>query len=179
MLGYKSLYAEKIKPELQKELSLNAMLVPEVTKIVISVGMSEGAKDKKLMQNVADTVSLIAGQKAIITKSKKSIAGFKLRDGMDIGVKVTLRKNNMYNFLEKLIKISLPRVRDFKGLNPKGFDKNGNYNFGLTEQLIFPEVNYDDIVKIHGMNITIETSASNDADGKRLLEMFGFPFAKK
>ena len=145
---------------------------------MISVGAGDYAKDSKIMQNIADTISLIAGQKAIITKAKKSVAGFKMREGMPMGVKVTLRGNMMYNFLEKLIVIALPRVKDFRGIKCNGFDGRGNYSFGLNEQLMFPEVVYDDIMVTHGMNITIVTSTNSDKEAFKLLEMFGMPFAK-
>ncbi|GAA7264765.1 hypothetical protein HpCK38_19240 [Helicobacter pylori] len=130
------------------------------------------------MQNIADTISIIAGQKAVITKAKKSVAGFKMREGMPMGVKVTLRGNMMYNFLEKLIVISLPRVKDFRGVSRNGFDGRGNYSFGLNEQLMFPEVVYDDIMVTHGMNITLVTSTNSDKEAFKLLELLGMPFAK-
>lgn len=171
---------ESLKPVLTKELDVkNAMLLPKLVKIVISVGAGEGAKDQKLLQNIADTISLIAGQKAVIVQSKKSVAGFKIREGMNVGVRVTLRGKQMYNFLEKFISIAGPRIKDFRGLPRTGFDGRGNYSFGLNEQLIFPEVNYDDIVKIHGMNINIVTTARDDKSALVLLEQLGFPFAKK
>ncbi|MGL2398134.1 50S ribosomal protein L5, partial [Helicobacter pylori] len=136
------------------------------------------AKDMKIMQNIAQTISLIAGQKAVITKAKKSVAGFKIREGMAVGAKVTLRNKRMYNFLEKLIVISLPRVKDFRGISRNGFDGRGNYTFGINEQLIFPEVVYDDIMVSHGMNITMVTSTDNDKEAFKLLELLGLPFAK-
>lgn len=171
---------KSIKPELKKELDIdNPMLIPSLEKIVISVGAGEGSKDQKLLQNIADTISLIAGQKAVIVKAKKSVAGFKIREGMNVGVKVTLRGNQMYNFLEKFISIAGPRIKDFRGLPRTGFDGRGSYSFGLTEQLIFPEINYDDIVKIHGMNINIVTTAKSDKCALLLLEKLGFPFVKK
>ena len=154
------------------------MLTPRLEKIVISVGAGEYAKDMKIMQNIADTISAIAGQKAVITKAKKSVAGFKMREGMPMGVKVTLRGNMMYNFLEKLIVISLPRVKDFRGVSRNGFDGRGNYSFGLNEQLMFPEVVYDDIMVTHGMNITFVTSTNSDKEAFKLLELLGMPFAK-
>ncbi len=172
-------YKDEIIPKLKEELQItNAMLVPKLEKIVISVGAGDYAKDSKIMQNIADTISLIAGQKAIITKAKKSVAGFKMREGMPMGVKVTLRGNMMYNFLEKLIVIALPRVKDFRGIKRNGFDGRGNYSFGLNEQLMFPEVVYDDIMVTHGMNITIVTSTNSDKEAFKLLELFGMPFAK-
>lgn len=136
------------------------------------------AKDSKIMQNIADTISLVVGQKAVITTAKKSVAGFKMREGMPMGVKVTLRGRMMYNFLEKLIVIALPRVKDFRGVKRNGFDGCGNYSFGLNEQLMFPEVVYDDIMVTHGMNITIVTSTQSDKEAFKLLELLGMPFAK-
>lgn len=154
------------------------MLIPKLDKIVISVGVGESSKDEKILQNMADTISLIAGQKAVITNAKKSIAGFKVREGFPVGIKVTLRKDNMFVFLDKLVSIALPRVKDFRGLSRDGFDGRGNYNFGLDEQLMFPEVEYDKILKTHGMNITIVTTANSDKEAFKLLELFGVPFAK-
>ena len=154
------------------------MLLPRLEKIVISVGAGDYAKDSKIMQNIADTISLIAGQKAVITLAKKSVAGFKMREGMPMGVKVTLRGKMMYNFLEKLIVIALPRVKDFRGVKRNGFDGRGNYSFGLNEQLMFPEVVYDDIMVTHGMNITFVTSTQSDKEAFKLLELLGMPFAK-
>ena len=169
----------RLEKKLKKALDIkNPMLLPKLEKIVISVGAGEYAKEAKIMQNIADTISLIAGQKAIITKAKKSVAGFKMREGMPMGVKVTLRGNMMYNFLEKLIVIALPRVKDFRGIPRNGFDGRGNYSFGLNEQLMFPEVVYDDIMVTHGMNITIVTSTDDDKEAFKLLELLGMPFAK-
>lgn len=179
MFGLKSVYQNEIKQKLVQELEIkNPMLTPRLEKIVISVGAGEYAKDMKVMQNIADTISVIAGQKAVITKAKKSVAGFKMREGMPMGVKVTLRGNMMYNFLEKLIVISLPRVKDFRGVSRNGFDGRGNYSFGLNEQLMFPEVVYDDIMVTHGMNITLVTSTNSDKEAFKLLELLGMPFAK-
>ena len=178
-MSLKELYKNEIKQKLADEFEIkNPMLIPALEKITISVGLGEGGRDKKYVESVVNTISLIAGQKAVVTKAKKSIAGFKLREGMEVGVKVTLRKDRMYNFLKKLISIALPRVRDFKGVNRNGFDGRGNFSFGLNEQLIFPEIKYDDIIKIHGMNVTITTTTENDKEALRLLEMFGFPFTK-
>jgi len=168
-----------IVPALREELEIkNVMQTPKLEKIVISVGAGEEGKDSKLIQNMADTISLIAGQKAVITVARKSVAGFKAREGAPSGIKVTLRGEQMYNFFDKLISIALPRVKDFRGLPRKGFDGRGNYNFGLDEQLMFPEVVYDDIMKTHGMNITIITSTDEDKAAMVLLEKLGFPFAK-
>ena len=135
-------------------------------------------KDNKLIQNIQDTISNIAGQRAMVVNARKSVAGFKVREGMPVGVKVTLRGAQMYDFMDKLISLSLPRVKDFRGIPRNGFDGRGNYNFGITEQLIFPEVDYDSIMQIHGMNITVVTSATADKDAFKLLEMLGMPFAK-
>ena len=172
-------YKEEIAPELKKLLEIkNPMLIPAIEKIVISVGTGFAMKDKKLLDNVANTISLIAGQKAVLVTAKKSVAGFKVREGMATGVKVTLRNENMYHFLDKLINIALPRVKDFRGISRNGFDGRGNYNFGLSEQLIFPEVNYDDIMQIHEMNITIVTTTNSDKEALLLLEKIGLPFTK-
>ncbi|MFY9074340.1 50S ribosomal protein L5 [Malaciobacter mytili] len=171
-------YKNEIKPVLEAEFPKNKMLTARLDKVVISVGAGEAMKDTKLMQNIQDTISLIAGQYAVKVIAKKSVAGFKVREGMPVGVKVTLRGENMYNFLDKLCSIALPRVKDFRGLKRNGFDGRGNYNFGLDEQLMFPEVVYDNIIKTHGMNISISTSADNDAEALRLLELVGIPFTK-
>ncbi|PDW98243.1 50S ribosomal protein L5 [Helicobacter pylori] len=179
MFGLKQFYQNEVRIKLAQELDIkNPMLLPKLEKIVISVGAGAYAKDMKIMQNIAQTISLIAGQKAVITKAKKSVAGFKIREGMAVGAKVTLRNKRMYNFLEKLIVISLPRVKDFRGISRNGFDGRGNYTFGINEQLIFPEVVYDDIMVSHGMNITMVTSTNNDKEAFKLLELLGLPFAK-
>ncbi|GAA7341904.1 50S ribosomal protein L5 [Helicobacter pylori] len=179
MFGLKQFYQNEVRAKLAQELDIkNPMLLPKLEKIVISVGAGAYAKDMKIMQNIAQTISLIAGQKAVITKAKKSVAGFKIREGMAVGAKVTLRNKRMYNFLEKLIVISLPRVKDFRGISRNGFDGRGNYTFGINEQLIFPEVVYDDIMISHGMNITMVTSTDNDKEAFKLLELLGLPFAK-
>jgi large subunit ribosomal protein L5 len=168
-----------IVPALRQELQIaNVMQTPRLEKIVISVGAGEEGRDSKLIQNMADTISLIAGQKAVITLARKSVAGFKAREGAPSGIKVTLRGENMYNFLDKLISIALPRVKDFRGVPRNGFDGRGNYSFGLDEQLMFPEVVYDNIMKTHGMNITIVTSTEDDKEAFTLLEKLGMPFAK-
>ena len=171
-------YKSEIKPVLETEFVKNKTLTAKVEKVVISVGAGEAMKDSKLIQNIEDTISLIAGQRAVKVIAKKSVAGFKVREGMPVGVKVTLRGEQMYNFLDKLCNVALPRVKDFRGLNKNGFDGRGNFNFGLDEQLMFPEVVYDNIIKIHGMNISITTSAQNDAEAFRLLELVGIPFTK-
>ncbi|MBZ7985549.1 50S ribosomal protein L5 [Campylobacter sp. Cr9] len=176
----KEKYVNSIKPAIAKEFDIkNPMLIPAIEKIVISVGLSaEFTKDQKVLQSIVDTISLISGQKAVVTKAKKSVAGFKVRDGFPVGVMVTLRKDNMYAFLDKLISIALPRVKDFRGLSRDGFDGRGNYSFGLNEQLMFPEVVYDQILRTHGMNINVVTTANSDKEALRLLELFGVPFTK-
>jgi large subunit ribosomal protein L5 len=168
-----------LKPELQAALDIkNPMEVPAMEKIMISVGAGFAMKDNKLIQNIQDTISLIAGQRASVVHAKKSVAGFKVREGMPVGIKVTLRGAKMYEFYDRLVSLALPRVKDFRGVPRNGFDGRGNYNFGLTEQLIFPEVNYDSIMQIHGMNITIVTTGNSDKNSFKLLEMMGMPFAK-
>jgi large subunit ribosomal protein L5 len=174
----KEKYISEIRPALEAEFAQNKMLTAKLEKVVISVGAGEAMKDSKLMQNINDTISLIAGQKAVTVESKKSVAGFKVREGMPVGVKVTLRGENMYTFLDKLISIALPRVKDFRGLKRNGFDGRGNYSFGLDEQLMFPEVVFDNIIKTHGMNISIVTNTESDTEALRLLELIGVPFAK-
>jgi large subunit ribosomal protein L5 len=172
-------YKSEIKPALEAEFPQNKMLTAAVEKVTISVGAGEAMKDSKLMQNINDTISLIAGQKAVTVMSRKSVAGFKVREGMPVGVKVTLRGERMYTFLDKLCSIALPRVKDFRGLNKNGFDGQGNYNFGLDEQLMFPEVEFDNIIKTHGMNISIATTTNSDEQAARLLELVGVPFTRK
>ena len=168
-----------IAPALKEECGVsNSMQTPKLEKIVISVGAGEEGKDSKLVANMADTISLIAGQKAVVVMAKKSVAGFKAREGAPSGIRVTLRGANMYNFFDKMVSIALPRVKDFRGTPRKGFDGRGNYNFGLQEQLMFPEVDFDNIIKIHGMNITIVTSTEDDKHAFMLLEKLGMPFAK-
>lgn len=179
MYQLKYLYLNEVRNKLSEEFSIsNPMLIPKLEKLVISVGTGMYAKENKIIQNIADTISLISGQKSVVTIAKKSVAGFKIREGMPVGVKVTLRGNRMYNFLEKLIVIALPKVKDFRGISKNGFDGNGNYNFGLNEQLMFPEVNYDDVLVTHGMNISIITSTYSDKQALKLLEFLGMPFKK-
>lgn len=179
MARLKEKYNNTIKPQLQEALEIkNTMQIPAVEKVTISVGAGFAMKDNKLIQNIQDTISAIAGQHATVVTARKSVAGFKVREGMPVGVKVTLRGENMYNFLDKLIAVALPRMKDFRGINRNGFDGRGNYNFGLTEQLIFPEVDYDSIMQIHGMNITVVTTADSDKEAFALLEAMGMPFAK-
>ncbi len=171
------LYNKEIKGELQSELKLdNVMQIPKLEKIVINMGLGQAVSDSKILKTAQAELSLIAGQKAILTRAKKSIATFKLRENMPIGCKVTLRRQKMYEFLDRLVNIALPRVRDFKGLSIKSFDKRGNYNFGLKEQIVFPEISYDKISSILGMDIAIVTTATNDNDCKALLKKFNVPF---
>ena len=168
-----------LKSELQAELGIkNPMQTPKVEKIIISVGAGFAMKDNKLIKNIEDTITKIAGQKASTVIAKKSVAGFKVREGMPTGIKVTLRGENMYEFFDKLVSVSLPRTKDFRGVNKNGFDGRGNFNFGIQEQLIFPEVDYDDVMQIHGMNFTFVTSTQSDTEAKTLLEMLGMPFTK-
>jgi large subunit ribosomal protein L5 len=168
-----------LKSELQAELGIkNPMQIPGLDKVVISVGAGFAMKDNKLIQNIENTITTIAGQKASTIIAKKSVAGFKVREGMPVGVRVTLRGEKMYNFFDRLVSIALPRVKDFRGVPRNGFDGRGNYNFGLQEQLIFPEINYDSIMQIHGMNITVVTTADSDKAAFALLEKLGMPFTK-
>ncbi len=175
----KELYTTKIRAELQGELGLsNIMQVPQIKKIVVNIGAKDAVSDSKVLAGVKDVLSSIAGQAAVQTKAKKSIAGFKLREGMPIGVKVTLRRSNMYHFLDKLINVVLPAVRDFQGVTVN-FDGQGNYNLGITDWMVFPEVDYDKVDKNRGLNITIATSASTDAHAFALLKKFKMPFRVK
>ena len=168
-----------LKSELQADLGIkNSNQTPKLEKVIISVGAGFAMKDNKLIKNIEDTITKIAGQKATTVIAKKSVAGFKVREGMPVGIRVTLRGENMYNFFDRLVAIALPRVKDFRGVPRNGFDGRGNYNFGLQEQLIFPEISYDSIMQIHGMNITVVTSADSDKAGFALLEKMGMPFSK-
>jgi large subunit ribosomal protein L5 len=177
MLGLKDLYKKEGIANLQKDLGLkNIMQVPRITKVVLNMGVGEAVADSKAIESAVSDLTLIAGQKPLITKAKKSIAAFKLREGMSIGCKVTLRGDMMYAFLEKFVMIALPRVRDFRGLSIKNFDKKGNLNIGIKEHIVFPEINYDKITKVRGLNITIVTSSNEDAHAKALLEFLRFPF---
>ena len=170
-------YIDEIVPVLKKKLQYKSLMqVPKIKKISINQGLGASVNDKKLIQYGIDELSLITGQKAVATKAKTSISNFKLREGMPIGVKVTLRGNIMYEFLDRLISVALPRVRDFRGLNPKSFDGNGNFSTGIKEQIIFPEINYDKVEKIRGLNITICTSATKDEEALELLTGFNMPF---
>ena len=173
----KGVYDEKIAKAMTEKFGYkNVMEVPKIEKIVINMGVGEATQDKKKVQTAAEEMELIAGQKPVITKAKKSIAQFKLREGMPIGAKVTLRRERMYEFLDRLITIAMPRIRDFRGLNPKSFDGRGNYAMGLKEQIIFPEISYDRIDKVRGMDIIVTTTAKTDDEARELLRLFGFPF---
>ena len=170
-------YDERIVPEMIKRFDYkNRLQVPRLEKIVLNMGVGEATQDKKRVETAAAEMELIAGQKPVITKAKKSIAQFKLREGMPIGCKVTLRRERMYEFLDRLVTVALPRVRDFRGLNPKSFDGRGNYAMGLKEQIVFPEINYDQIDKVRGMDIIITTTAKTDEEARELLRLFNFPF---
>jgi len=174
-------YNEKFQEDLQKSLNLNNILeVPKLTKVVINIGAgSQAVSDSKKVNDAVSALELISGQKPVKTKAKKAIAGFKLREGMAVGAKVTLRKGVMYEFIDRLVTIALPRVRDFEGLNPKSFDGNGNYAFGIKEHLIFPEIDYESVAEIWGMDIIINTSARTDDEALALLKSFNFPIRKK
>ena len=177
MATLKDIYRSEIAPKLKEELGLaNVMEVPRVTKITLNMGVGEAVGDKKVLENAVADMQKIAGQKPVVTKSRKSIAGFKIRDGWPIGCKVTLRDERMYEFLERLIAIAIPRIRDFRGVSGKQFDGRGNLAMGVTEQIIFPEIDYDQVDKLRGMDIVITTSAKNDEQGRALLSAFNFPF---
>jgi large subunit ribosomal protein L5 len=172
-------YDERIAPAMMEKFGYkNRLEIPRLDKIVLNMGVGEATQDKKKVETAASEMELIAGQKPVVTKAKKSIAQFKLREGMPIGVKVTLRRERMYEFLDRLVTIALPRVRDFRGLNPKSFDGRGNYAMGLKEQLVFPEINYDRIEKVRGMDIIITTTAKTDDEARELLRLFNFPFPR-
>jgi len=164
-------------PRLQSELGLsNPMQVPRLEKVVLNMGVGDALKDGRMLEAAVEDLTIITGQKPVITKARKSIAGFKLREGMSIGAKVTLRGDRMWEFIDRLVSIAIPRIRDFRGLNPGSFDGRGNFTLGLTEQLIFPEIDYDKVAKVRGMDITIATTAKNDEQGRALLVALGFPF---
>jgi large subunit ribosomal protein L5 len=173
----KQKYDNEIAASLMEELSAaNAMLVPRLDKIVVNVGVGEAVADKKAIDSVMEELAIITGQKPKLNRAKKSIANFKVRQGMPVGASVTLRGKRMWEFFDRLVAVAIPRVRDFRGLNPKSFDGRGNYSFGVTEQLIFPEIDYDKVSTVRGMDITICTTADNDEDARALLNAFGFPF---
>ena len=172
-------YRDKIVPELKKSLALkNTMQVPKILKITVNMGVGEAVADKKVMDAATADLAKITGQKPAVTKAKKSVATFKVRDGQAIGCKVTLRGDRMYEFLDRLVSIAIPRIRDFRGISTRSFDGRGNYSLGVKEQIIFPEIQYDQIDQIRGMDITISTSAHDDKHGRALLEAFNFPFRK-
>ena len=172
-------YSAELRGKIQKKLGLeNVMQVPEISKITLNMGVGEAVADKKVLENAVDDLTMISGQKPVKTLARKSVASFKIRDGYPIGCKVTLRRERMYEFLDRLVNIAIPRIRDFRGLNPKGFDRQGNYSMGVTEQIIFPEINYDKIDAIRGLDITITTTARNVEEGRALLEAFNFPFKR-
>jgi large subunit ribosomal protein L5 len=179
MARLQQFYTETVVPQLQEKLQLsNIMQVPRITKITLNMGVGEAVADRKIVDKAMGDMTLIAGQKPVVRKSRKSVASFKLRDGMPIGCKVTLRRMRMYEFLDRLISIAIPRIRDFRGLSLKSFDGRGNYSMGVQEQIIFPEIDYDHIDTIRGMDITITTTAVNNEQGQALLESFSFPFKK-
>ena len=172
-------YRETVVPQLMEKLGFsNAMEVPRIEKITLNMGVGEATADRKALDHAVADMTKIAGQKPVIRRARKSVASFKIRDGMPVGCKVTLRRERMYEFLDRLVNVAIPRVRDFRGLNAKSFDGRGNYSMGVREQIIFPEVDYDEIDAIRGMDITITTSAKNDEEGRALLEAFAFPFRK-
>jgi large subunit ribosomal protein L5 len=176
MIRLKELYRNELTEKLRTELSLsNLMEVPRITKVTLNMGIGEAIGDKKALESAVSDLTLISGQKPVVTKARKSIAGFKVRQGWPVGAKVTLRRNRMYEFLERLIGIAIPRIRDFRGISPKQFDGRGNFSMGINEQIIFPEIDYEKIDKIRGMDITITTTARNDAEGLALLKAFNFP----
>lgn len=172
-----ALYKEEILPKLIEQYNYSSgMAAPRITKITLNMGLGEAVADKKVLQSAVDDMSKISGQKPVVTYARKSIASFKIRDGMPIGCKVTLRRERMYEFLDRLVNVAIPRIRDFRGLNPKSFDGRGNYSMGVREQIIFPEIDYDKIDALRGMDITITTSAKSDGEARALLELFRFPF---
>jgi large subunit ribosomal protein L5 len=172
-------YKETVAPQLMKELGLsNPMEVPRITKITVNMGVGESVGDRKVLDRAMEDMTKIAGQKPVITRARRSVASFKIRDDMPIGCKVTLRRERMYEFLDRLVNIAIPRVRDFRGLSAKSFDGRGNFNMGVREQIIFPEVDYDEVDAVRGMNITLTTTARDDEEGRALLKAFNFPFRK-
>ena len=176
MARLQDFYRDEVVSKLKDELKLeNVMEVPRITKITLNMGVGEAAADKKVLEHAVADLTKIAGQKPIITKARKSVAGFKIREGWPIGCKVTLRRERMYEFLDRLVNISIPRIRDFRGLNAKSFDGRGNYSMGVKEQIIFPEIDYDKVDKLRGLDITITTTAKNDDEARALLKAFNFP----
>lgn len=177
MARLKSFYKETVTKKLQEQFKYeNVMQVPQITKITLNMGLGEAIGDKKIIQHAVGDLAKIVGQQPIVTVARKSVAGFKIRDGYPIGCKVTLRRERMYEFLDRLVNVAIPRIRDFRGMSPKSFDGRGNYSLGVTEQIIFPEIDYDKIDKLRGMDITITTTAKTDEEGRALLAAFNFPF---
>ncbi|WP_331345922.1 50S ribosomal protein L5 [Cellvibrio sp. UBA7661] len=177
MARLKQLYVKEIAPKLKEELGLaNVMEVPRITKITLNMGVGEATGDKKILENAVNDLVKIAGQKVVVTNARKSIAGFKIREDWPIGCKVTLRSDRMYEFLDRLITIAIPRIRDFRGISPKQFDGRGNFSMGVTEQIIFPEIDYDKVDRLRGLDICITTTARTDEEGRALLKAFNFPF---
>jgi large subunit ribosomal protein L5 len=177
MTRLEQFYRDTVAKDLQTQFSYkSAMEIPRITKITLNMGVGEASQDKKIIDHAVEDLTLIAGQKPVVTLAKKAIAGFKIREDMPIGCKVTLRRDKMYEFLDRLVNFSIPRIRDFRGLSAKAFDGQGNYNMGMAEQIAFPEIDYDKIDKLRGLNISITTSARNDDEGRALLAAFQFPF---
>jgi len=173
------IYKEKVVPELFKQFGYTSIMqVPRIVKITLNMGVGEAVADKKVLEHAVSDLSAIAGQKAVVTKARKSVAGFKIREGYPIGAKVTLRGERMWDFLERLVSIAIPRIRDFRGVNPKSFDGRGNYSMGVREQIIFPEIDYDKVGAVRGLDITVTTTARTDEEGRALLTAFNFPFRK-
>lgn len=172
----KTRYYQKIRPSLAEQLGVNALAVPRLEKIVVNMGVGDALREAKALDEAVTDLSIITGQRPVVTKARKSIAAFKLREGQSIGAKVTLRGNRMWEFLDRLLSLALPRIRDFRGLSPRQFDGRGNYTFGVTEQLIFPEIDYDQVGTVRGMDITVVTTAKDDEQGRELLKALGFPF---
>ena len=177
MAQFRELYKQQAVPALQEQFGFaNPMRVPKITKVVLNMGLGEAVTDKKVLESAAEDLTKISGQKVVVTKARKSIAGFKIREGWPVGLKVTLRGERMYEFLERLVDIAIPRIRDFRGLSPKAFDVRGNFAMGVTEQIIFPEIDYDKIDALRGLDITITTTAQTDDEGRALLAAMRFPF---
>jgi len=179
MVRLKQVYKDQVVAKLTEEFSYkNVMEVPKITKITLNMGVGEAIADKKLLEHAVNDLEALSGQKVVVTKARKSVAGFKIRDGYPIGCKVTLRGERMWDFFDRLVDVAIPRIRDFRGLNPKSFDGRGNYSMGVKEQIIFPEIDYDKVDRVRGMDITITTTARTDEEGRALLAAFSFPFKK-
>ncbi|WP_191601902.1 50S ribosomal protein L5 [Marinomonas algicola] len=179
MARLKQVYKDQVVTQLSEQFGYqNVMQVPKITKITLNMGVGEAIADKKLLENAVNDLQALSGQKVVVTKARKSVAGFKIRDGYPIGCKVTLRGERMWDFFDRLVDVAIPRIRDFRGLNPKSFDGRGNYSMGVKEQIIFPEIDYDKVDRVRGMDITITTTARTDEEGRALLAAFSFPFKK-